>query len=79
MTLQQKIKITIKQLGLEFSNGNATVEGRFSVNEILLVENFQVYSCFAQRTMENATRFHESIHSSNSYYSNNFDVCKSHP
>ena len=51
----------IIKLGLIFSHGNATVEGGFSVNKSLLVENLQEHSLFAQRTVENAIRYYESI------------------
>jgi hypothetical protein len=38
------------------------VESRFSINKNLLVENLQEHGLVAQRTVEDAIRFHESIH-----------------
>ena len=51
----------IIKLSLIFSHGNATVESGFSINKNLLVENLQEHGLVAQRTVENAIRFPESI------------------
>lgn len=60
-------KLTYKEiwqvikLVLILAHGNANVESGFSVNKNLLVENLLEQSLVAQRTVDNALRFYETI------------------